>query len=78
MFSSRPPFNRKKHNPTNPILGFVREYTAERFLSQGVAAAAVLHSWNDLLIVDDATADQAVHARRVLTRLANLTKESVR
>lgn len=83
MFSSKPPYNddpyptyprphpfynRRQHNPTNPILESFREddKDAEYWLTV-VDHPAYIYTVAGLHAVVD-------HARRVLTRLANLTR----
>ena len=77
--SPRPEFDRPQHNPTNPIL---TEFRSTRAVSlnanHDIEWWAMLtpgyHYYRRGAIVD-ATNAQRDHARRVLTRLARLTKE---
>lgn len=68
IFASKKP-DHPQHNKPNPILTGIRD--GENTLE---SAAAMLQEdarewWNDLVITDE----HIDHARRVLTRLANLT-----
>lgn len=68
-YKPRPEFDRPQHNPTNPILAKFRER------SYPVAYWVHRLSKGDLPDGVEASIEQIDHAHRVLTRLANLTKE---
>lgn len=87
----RPEYERPQHNPTNPILAEFRKFCApDEWDIVGDSARIALYadSWVDLMAEypnDDRTAWGSLadlprqnfdHARRVLTRLANLNKEN--
>lgn len=78
-FRPRPEFDRPQHNPTNPILTEFRG-VAGRYYSFRRDLAWWLECLNDPSFDYSAegylwTPEQVDHARRALTRLANLTKE---
>lgn len=62
-----------QYNEPNPILALWRETNDGDMRGWGVWLALAAH---DMVQDGQATADHKGHARRVLTRLANLTKEN--
>lgn len=68
--SRRPEYDLPQHNPTNPILVKFRER------SYPVAYWVHRLSKGDLPCGVEASIEQIDHARRVLTRLTNFTKEN--
>lgn len=76
----RPEFDRPQHNPTNPILEAFRDHVATQwvYLPEVSTYAEDVETFDGLR--DDSfigtTPDQIDHARRVLARLASLTKEN--
>lgn len=70
FYEPRPKFDHVQRNPVNPILAIVRQ-----------TPSITAHSWlNKPLLRGELpmsayTPEEIDHARRVLTRLANLTKE---
>lgn len=80
-YAPRPEFDRPQHNPTNPILTEFRKCAAEHGDAPRLAAHWTKSDWmwaemclKDHSFVDEpiGTPEQERHARRVLTRLANL------
>lgn len=80
VFAPRPEFDRPQHNPTNPILEAFRDHVATQwvYLPEVSTYAEDVETFDGLR--DDSfigtTPDQIDHARRVLARLASLTKEN--
>lgn len=85
-FDPRPEFDRPLTNEANPILGAFRKHR-EAVREAGFEPTRVLLSELDQMVPgrdnidtsaedDRVTSDQINHARRILTRLANLTKEN--
>lgn len=77
----RPEFDRPQHNPTNPILELFRKYAARRESAPHLAAHWTKSDvmWSEMCLKDFSVIDEPIgtpaqeeHARRVLTRLANL------
>jgi hypothetical protein len=74
----RPEFDHVQHNPPNPILSAFRNDVADVFVPEEFDVAAVARSWIDgdaLDLYEDMHDSSLIdHARKVLQRLANLTK----
>lgn len=82
-FDPRPEFDHVQHNEPNPILVDFREYARKARSAPWLAAhwTSSDETWMDITtaLSGDApmgTPEQENHARRVLTRLANLTGEN--
>lgn len=81
VYEPRPEFDHVQHNPPNPILVEVRLNCRTPEVDGWNARIAALYYIEEVLpdatyaqSVRRWTAEQIDHARRVLTRLANLTK----
>ena len=72
----RPEFDHVQHNEPNPILLAFRRDVADVFVAEQFNVAAIARSWIDgdaLELFADMYPNEVLdHARRVLTRLANL------
>ncbi|PRB08795.1 hypothetical protein [Microbacterium sp. MYb64] len=73
IFSPRPEFDHVQHNAPNPILVWAREVGVDAALGEVTFSSGsyLVETWVGAVQV---TSEHVVHARRVLTRLANLAK----
>lgn len=72
-YAPRPEFDHAQHNPPNPVLVALRRYV--RVTGEALKEVrTVLYALDAGILNWGATDDQIDHARKVLTRLANLTK----
>ena len=78
LWDARPEFDHVQHNEPNPILLAFRQDVADVFVAEQFNVAAIARSWIDgdaLELFADMHPNEVLdHARRVLTRLANLSQ----